>query len=246
MAMKYLDKYPKNNARHLWVLKSFYTTLRQMLKSTRHRPVTIMYPYEKEWIPDYYRGRPGLVFDKCVGCGVCERICPTTCIEMVQVEDAKVGKVARPQVNVGRCMMCGYCAEYCPTKAMTTTPEYELAGYTRQDLIFDPYRLAYEGHNEAMEVHMHEHLLSDLQKGVVDRPVNASMVDRPLLDDAKCIGCSRCAKECPVGAVEMVVVGENDKGKPIKRPRFDDAKCVSCERCVMICPKDALAIKEVL
>lgn len=246
MTMKYLDKYPKNNARNLWVLKSMYVTLKNMIKTTIHRPVTIMYPYEKEWIPDYYRGRPGLVFEKCIGCGICERICPTTCIEMIEVDDEKMGKVNRPQINIGRCMMCGYCAEYCPPKAMITTPEFELARYTREELIFSPRQLHYEGHNAEMEVHVHEHLLSDLKNGVMDRMVNASTVDRPELSDEKCIGCSRCVKVCPVNAIEMIVVGENDKGKPIKRPKIELDDCVSCEKCVEICPKDALSIKEVL
>ena len=38
-------------------------------------------------------------------------------------------------------MMCGYCAEVCPTNAMIVTPEFELASYTRDDLIFDPIKL---------------------------------------------------------------------------------------------------------
>lgn len=246
MKWKYLDQYPKNNARHLWVLKSYWVTLKQIVKSGLRRPVTIMYPYEKEWIPDYYRGRPGLVFDKCIGCRVCERICPTTCIEMVTVEDAEGKEVLRPQVNVGRCMMCGYCAEYCPTKAMITTPEYELATFTREELIFDPFQLAYEGHNEEMEVHIAENLISDLEKGIDDRFLSTVDVDRPILDDDACIGCSRCARECPVGAVEMIEVGKTEKGRAIKRPIFDNDQCIACERCIIICPKDALELKEVL
>ena len=247
MVIKYLDKYPKkNNARTLWVMKPMWVTLKKMFKTTFHRPVTIMYPYEKEWVPDNYRGRPGLKFDECLGCGICKRMCPTKCITMVDAADDKGKTVSRPQVNLGRCMMCGYCAEYCPVNAMIVTPDYELAAYTREELIYGPRKLAWKNPTPLMEVHLEEHLLSDLKKGIKDRKVAFSNIDRPMLDDKKCIGCSRCVKVCPTGVIEMYTAGENDKGKPIKRPKFDLSKCVCCQNCVEECPKDALKIKEVL
>lgn len=244
MAMKYLHKYPKK-FRGTGGIRPMLQALKTMVKTTIHRPVTIMYPYEKEWIPDNYRGRPGLRFDRCIGCGICERACPTKCITMVDAEDDDGKTVRRPQVYLGRCMMCGYCAEYCPVDAMTTTPDYELAEFTRKDLVYDPRRLAFEGTTEMMEVHLEEHLQSNLDKGI-EKPTAFFDTDRPVLDDDLCIGCSRCAKVCPTSAIEMVVVGQNAKGRDIKRPKLDSTKCVCCERCVIECPKDALEIEEVL
>ncbi len=246
MPMKVLDKYANKKFKGQGVIVPMWASIVRMFKTTIHRPVTIMYPYEKEWVPDNYRGRPGLVFDKCLGCGICVRMCPTTCIELVEVADDDGNMVKRPQVNVGRCMMCGYCAEYCPVDAMTTTTDYELAEFTRQDLIYDPRRLAFEGTNEMMEVHMEEHLLSNLAKGVTDQPTAFYKTDRPVLDGPKCISCQKCAKVCPVNAIEMVVVGKNDKGRDIKHPKIDNDACVCCENCVISCPKAALKIEEVL
>jgi NADH-quinone oxidoreductase subunit I/NAD(P)H-quinone oxidoreductase subunit I len=245
MPYKFLNKYPKK-FRGTGVIVPFFTAVRRMIKSTIHRPVTIMYPYEKEWVPDNYRGRPGLRFDRCLGCGICVRACPTTCIELVDVADDNGNMVKRPQVNVGRCMMCGYCAEYCPVDAMTTTTDYELAEFSRKDLIYDPRRLAFEGTNEMMEVHLSEHLLSNLAKGVEDKPTAFYETDRPVLDGDKCISCQKCAKVCPTGAITMIVVGQNAKGKDIKHPEIDNIKCVACENCVINCPKAALKIEEVL
>ena len=245
MPYKFLDKYPKK-FRGTGGIKPFWAATRRMIKSTIHRPVTILYPYEKEWIPDNYRGRPGLRFERCLGCGICVRACPTTCIELVEVADDDGKMVMRPQVNVGRCMMCGYCAEYCPVDAMTTTTDYELAEFSRKDLIYDPRRLAFEGTNEMMEVHLSEHLLSNLAKGITDKPTAFYESDRPVLDGAKCISCQKCAKVCPTKAITMVTVGTNAKGKEIKHPEIDSSKCVSCENCVINCPKAALKIEEVL
>lgn len=245
MAKKYLDKYPRK-FRGTGVFKPMMAGLKNMFKTTFHRPVTILYPYEKEWLPDNYRGRPGLRFDRCIGCGICVRACPTMCIEMVDAADDDGKTVRRPQVNLGRCMMCGYCAEYCPVEAMTTTPDYELAEFTRKDLIYDPRRLGFEGTTEMMEVHLEEHLQSNLDKGIEDKPTAYFDTDRPELDDDLCIGCGKCAKVCPTNALEMIVVGQNAKGRDIKRPKLDSTKCVCCESCVIDCPKDALVIKEVL
>jgi len=242
-----MDKYPKGkNARTLWVLKPMWVTLKKMFKTTFHRPVTIMYPYEKEWLPDNYRGRPGLIFDKCIGCGICKRRCPTQCIDIIESADDADKKVLRPQVNLGRCMMCGYCAEYCPTNAMIVTPDYELAAYTREELIYGPRKLAWANPTEGMKVHLEEHLMSNLAVGEVNSPVAFYDVDKPELNAKKCIGCTRCVKVCPTHAIEMYTAGENDKGKPIKLPKFDLGKCVCCENCVDECPKDAIAIKEAL
>jgi len=245
MPMKYLDKYPKK-FRGTGVITPMWESLKRIFKSTVHRPVTIMYPYEKEWVPDNYRGRPGLIFNRCLGCGICVRACPTTCIELVEVADDEGKMVKRPQVNVGRCMMCGYCAEYCPVNAMTTTTDYELAEFTRQGLIYDPRRLAFEGTNEMMEVKLSEHLLSNIEKGITDKPTAFYNTDRPVLNDAKCIGCQKCAKVCPTNAIEMIVTGKNAAGRDIKRPKLNSSLCVCCENCVINCPKDALKIEEVL
>jgi NADH-quinone oxidoreductase subunit I/NAD(P)H-quinone oxidoreductase subunit I len=257
--LKYLNKYTafeggkqakpyktKNLAKSLWVVKPNWTVFKLFCKTVAHKPVTVLYPYEKEWVPENYRGRPGLRFDRCVSCGMCVRMCPTSCIKLIEVKDDDGNPVMRPQVNMGRCAMCGYCAEYCPVDAMTVTPEYEIAEYTRYDLLYGPRRLHYEGTTPGMEVKLEVTLPSDIESGNPERRRLLFEIDRPELTDSKCIGCKKCAKVCPVNAIEMEEKGVNDKGRPILRPKIDTGKCICCSNCVDDCPKGALAIKEVL
>jgi NADH-quinone oxidoreductase subunit I len=132
--------------------RSFGETLRG-LKTTFMRvvegPVTIQYPEEKTPVYPRFRGRHKLQrfedsgLEKCVGCSLCVAACPAECIRVVAAENTPEKQVSAGEryaevyeINMTRCIFCGYCEVACPFDAITMGIDYELADYSRSDLIF--------------------------------------------------------------------------------------------------------------
>ena len=53
------------------------------------------------------------------------------------------------------------------------------------------------------------------------------------VDAQKCVGCTRCARNCPVDAIE---------GAPKKVHTIDSAKCIKCGKCAANCKFDAVIV----
>jgi len=134
------------------VYRAFGETLRG-LKTSFMRvvegPVTIEYPEEKTPVYPRFRGRHKLHrfedsgLEKCVGCSLCAAACPADCIRVVAAENTPDHQVSAGEryaavyeINMTRCIFCGYCEVACPFDAITMGNDYELADYTRSDLIF--------------------------------------------------------------------------------------------------------------
>ncbi len=58
---------------------------------------------------------------KCIGCGMCETVCPHR-IFLVRKKKAAIG-------DLDACMECGACARNCPADAITVTPGVGCAAY---------------------------------------------------------------------------------------------------------------------
>ncbi|MCB9838049.1 MAG: NADH-quinone oxidoreductase subunit I [Phycisphaeraceae bacterium] len=81
---------------------------------------------------------------KCVACMMCPTICPANCIHVVAEESPWDDREKYPQqfeIDELRCIYCGMCEEACPVDAIELTPEYDLVGLTRNEMVFDKNKL---------------------------------------------------------------------------------------------------------
>ena len=61
------------------------------------------------------------------------------------------------------------------------------------------------------------------------------------IDEEKCTGCEKCAKACPIHAIEMVPIVNPVTKKP-KNPKVNEAICLGCGVCALTCHKDAIQL----
>ncbi len=71
------------------------------------------------------------------------------------------------------------------------------------------------------------HLLPPFLDGLGKR----FLTSRPVQDREKCVGCGKCVRICPAGAMRM-----EDDG----RIRIDYGRCIRCYCCQEVCPADAI------
>ncbi|HXG29673.1 MAG TPA: NADH-quinone oxidoreductase subunit NuoI [Nevskiales bacterium] len=112
---------------------------------------TIQYPEEKPYVPPRYRGRIVLTRDpdgdeRCVACNLCAVACPVGCIALQKAE-REDGRWYPEwfRINFSRCIYCGFCEEACPTYAIQLTPDYEMAEYDRQNMVYEKEHLLISG-----------------------------------------------------------------------------------------------------
>ena len=117
-------------------------TLREFFKPH----ITLEYPREKPDLATRFRGMPRLRRDPetgeelCIGCLLCEQICPDDCISIV-VDKRPTGKGKMAEsfiIDYERCCLCGLCVDPCPTTPITAiymSHDYELSDYSRIEFI---------------------------------------------------------------------------------------------------------------
>jgi len=74
--------------------------------------------------------------NRCIGCGLCEKICIAKCIRIdTKIDENSRKEVLEYTVNLGRCIFCGYCAEVCPELAIVHGDRYENASEQREHFV---------------------------------------------------------------------------------------------------------------
>lgn len=105
--------------------------------------VTELYPDVQPKLSERFRGLPVLPVNpetgrsKCIACGACARMCPQHTITVVaDKSDPKNRKPAEFTIDASRCIFCGLCVEVCPQKCLQHARTFELACYTREQMVY--------------------------------------------------------------------------------------------------------------
>ncbi len=81
-------------------------------------------------LPKGFRGKLLYDYDKCIGCGMCIKVCPAKALEGYKVMDEKKGRPSQKIVFFrGRCTFCDECAMVCPVKAIELSQNFMMANY---------------------------------------------------------------------------------------------------------------------
>ncbi len=128
------------------IIRSF--TLWELLRGLRltgqhfvSRKCTVQYPEEKTPQSPRFRGLHALRRypdgeERCIGCKLCEAVCPALAITM-DTEEREDGsrRTTRYDIDLFKCVYCGFCEEACPVDAIVETRVFEYAFFERGDQV---------------------------------------------------------------------------------------------------------------
>jgi NADH-quinone oxidoreductase subunit I len=125
------------------VSRAMGITLRNFVR----RPVTVRYPTVQREYPDRFRGLLALTYDpatgeeNCIGCRLCEYICPPQVIKVEMLKAEKRNFAKTFILELYACEFCELCVQVCPTDAIIMMKSFDLATADRRELLLDKDRL---------------------------------------------------------------------------------------------------------
>jgi NADH-quinone oxidoreductase subunit I len=116
-------------------------------KNLLRRPITVRYPTVTRVYPDRFRGILALTYDpqtgeeNCIGCRLCEYICPPQVIKVEMLKAEKRNFAKTFTLELYACEFCELCVQVCPTDAIIMMKSFDLATADRRELLLDKDRL---------------------------------------------------------------------------------------------------------
>ena len=122
-------------------------TMRITALNLFRKPVTVHYPETTRRFPDRFRGLLALTYDpetgeeNCIGCRLCEFICPPAVIKVEMLKAEKRNYAKTFTLELYACEFCELCVQVCPTDAIIMMKSFDLATADRREMLLDKDRL---------------------------------------------------------------------------------------------------------
>lgn len=195
------------------------------------KPSCAMYPAVPSEAAPNYRGRIVYHADRCIACGMCERVCSGNAISRT-VEKTEEGDKITLTFNLGSCTFCATCADFCSRKAIELSGDYHMVATKEEDLLVSGSFIKKPPIKKAAPAPAAKPATPAAPSETPAVEVKPRDDGKPVSDPSRCVYCTLCAKKCPAGAIEV------DRAN--KTWKLDDEKCVACGTCAEACPKKCI------
>ena len=214
--------------------------VREAISQLFSKPSCAMYPFVPSEAAENYRGRIVYHPEKCINCGMCERVCSGNAITTV-VEKTEEGDKVTRTFNLGSCTFCATCMDFCHG-AIEFSRDYHMVATKEEDLLVvgthirkPPVKKAPPKPAQAAEAKPAETKPAEEKPTEAAAPAVQPRDDgKPVQDPSKCVYCTICAKKCPVGALTV--------DRAAKTWTLDEDVCVGCGTCAENCPKKCILL----
>ena len=197
--------------------------IKEAVQQLFSKPSTEAYPAAPAPAAPGYRGRIVFHADRCISCGMCERVCAGGAISTTS-EETEEGLLITRRFFLGSCTFCANCADFCVKNAIELTDDYHMVARDENELVVTGTYLKKKPAPKKPAANAEE-------PASTVKPRDDGL---PVTDPAKCIYCTLCAKKCPAGALTV------DRKEKIWK--LDEDKCIGCGTCHDVCPKKAIVM----
>jgi len=101
--------------------------LKEIMANIFKKPFTRKYPKEPTMPFKRFRGKLIYYPEKCIGCKLCVRNCPSGAITFY--------RKGRIDFDLKTCIQCGLCVDLCPTHAIIWNKKFDTASRDKKKLV---------------------------------------------------------------------------------------------------------------
>ena len=188
------------------------------------------------------------IIDRCVGCGLCVKACPTNAISLGPVQDVASGKLEAPLIMIdeSKCVVCPLCSSICPTHALKVNIHHE-GEYPKVKGSISVDR------EKCLPCHLCERLCPrSAIKAKVEVAKKEDLVKyeteeryaegRISVDLEKCCFCGLCEDLCEALRIEWTRP-EAPSFRPGLAVLVNEELCDYCGLCEEVCPTEAIKVE---